>query len=188
MQIISTPISALVPYNRNPRKITQKAINAVATSLREFGWKQPIVVDKNNVVIVGHTRLQAAEQLGFKEVPVLKAADLTPEQVVKYRLVDNKSGEFSLWDEDLLDLELGSVELGDIAFMFEDDDLEPYLFDDDDDEEGAGLGEPIIQYNIIFDNVEQQKVWFEFIKRTKEKYSNAETFAEALTQHLLEAE
>ena len=101
MNIITLPLSDLKPYPGNPR-INDKAIEPVAASLKEFGWRQPIVVDTNNVVIVGHTRLLAAKKLGWTEGPVLIATDLTNEQVVAYRLADNRTNQNADWDWALL--------------------------------------------------------------------------------------
>jgi DNA modification methylase len=106
-------IDRVIPYARNPRKNTG-AVAKVAASIREFGFRQPIVVDQDGVVIVGHTRLLAAQQLGFSEVPVHVATNLTPAQVKAYRIMDNRSHEESEWDEELLPLEL--TELRDEGF------------------------------------------------------------------------
>lgn len=107
-QTVMIPISEVHPYPNNPR-VNKDAVDKVAASLKEFGFKQPIVVDKNMVVIVGHTRLKAAKKLKMKEVPVLIADDLSEEQVKAYRLADNKTAEFSEWDNDLLNIELDSI-------------------------------------------------------------------------------
>ena len=113
------PIDQLKPYPGNPRA-NKKAVDKVAASLREFGWKQPIVVDKDFVIIVGHTRLEAAKKNGDREVPVLVADDLSPEQVTAYRLADNKTAEFSTWDLDKLEIELDKL----IGIL----DMEPFGF------------------------------------------------------------
>lgn len=102
MNIEQWPIDRLKPYARNARKITQKAIDKVAVSLKEFGWRQPVVVDKAGVVVAGHARLSAAKQLGFLIVPVHIATELTPAQIRQYRLMDNRSHEEASWDMDLL--------------------------------------------------------------------------------------
>ncbi|MGA1373030.1 MAG: DNA modification methylase [Pseudomonadales bacterium] len=100
------PVSRPLPYARNARKIPAKAVEKVASSIAEFGWRQPIVVDKEGVIIVGHTRLLAAKKLGFETVPVHIAADLTEGQVKAYRLMDNRSHEEASWDFDLIAAEL----------------------------------------------------------------------------------
>lgn len=103
------PIDRPVPYPGNPR-INEHAVEKVAVSLREFGWQQPIVVDRKGVVIVGHTRLLAAQSLGWRTVPVKTARNLTPGQVAAYRLADNRTGEEALWDEEKLILELRALD------------------------------------------------------------------------------
>jgi len=100
-----TPISDIKPYPGNPR-VNDKAIGPVAASIKEFGFQQPIVVDKDNVIIVGHTRYEAAKTLGLTEVPVIVADKLSPEQVQAYRLADNRTNQNSEWDPDLLLSEL----------------------------------------------------------------------------------
>ena len=124
MKVIQVPIDSIKPYKDNPRKIGQDAIDKVAESIKAFGFQQPIVVDKNNIIIVGHTRLKAAQALGLKEVPVIIADKLTEAQAAAYRLADNKTGEFSKWDEELLEKEL--IELENMDF-----DMESFGFDID---------------------------------------------------------
>lgn len=101
-------IKTIKPYDKNPRK-NDEAVNATANSIKEFGWQQPIVVDKGGVIIAGHTRLKAAKKLGLKTVPVKVAEDLTDEQARAYRLADNKTGELAEWDSELLSLELDGI-------------------------------------------------------------------------------
>ena len=105
MEIYEKSIDQLVPYERNPRK-NDKAIDGVANSIKEFGFKVPIIVDKENVIVAGHTRYAAAKKLGLETVPVIVAEDLTPEQIKAFRLADNKVAEKSEWDLPLLSLEL----------------------------------------------------------------------------------
>ena len=102
------------PYDKNPRVITKAAIEKVAASIKEFGWRQPIVVDEDGVILVGHTRRAAAAFLGLTEVPVHVAEGLTEAQKRAYRLADNRAGEEARWNPDLLDGEL--VELGALGF------------------------------------------------------------------------
>ena len=110
-------IGKIKPYERNPLRNDQ-AVDKVAASIREFGFQQPIVCDMDGVIIVGHTRLKAAKKLGMDTVPVVYA-DLPEDKAKAYRLADNKTGEFAEWDFDLLDLELGDIEM----------DMEPFGFD-----------------------------------------------------------
>lgn len=127
LRIEYVPIDSIKPYEKNPR-INDAAVDKVAASIKEFGFKQPIVVDKDGVIIVGHTRLKAAKKLKLKKVPVAYALDLNEEQVKAYRLADNKTNEFSDWDFDLLDLELGEItdiNMEDFGFEFLEEEEEP---------------------------------------------------------------
>lgn len=108
MEIVYKKLKDLVPYDKNPR-YNDEAVNFVANSIKEFGFKVPIVVDKNNVIVAGHTRYKASEKLGLKEVPTIVADDLTEEQVKAYRLADNKVSERSTWNFELLDQELDDI-------------------------------------------------------------------------------
>lgn len=131
-------IADLNPYENNPR-LNDGAVDAVAASIKEFGFKVPIVVDSDGVIVTGHTRLKAAKKLGIDTVPVIVADDLTPEQVKAFRLADNKTGELAQWDFDKLDIELDGIDeidMGDFGFDMnlevEADDVEPI------DDEGIG--------------------------------------------------
>jgi ParB-like chromosome segregation protein Spo0J len=104
--VCAWPIDKVIPYARNSRKIPERAIDKVAASIKEFGFRVPIVVDKGGIVICGHTRLLAAKKLGLREVPVHVAENLSPAQVKAYRLMDNRSHQETDWDFDLLGPEL----------------------------------------------------------------------------------
>ena len=124
MQIIEKSITEIKPYEKNPRK-NDEAVEYVANSIREFGFKVPIVIDKNGVIVAGHTRYKAAQELGLKKLPCVIADDLTEEQVKAFRLADNKVGELAEWDFDLLDEELDGIF---------DIDMSEFGFDSDFDE------------------------------------------------------
>ncbi len=109
MQIETWPIDRPQPYEKNPR-LNDDAVTAVANSIREFGFRQPIVVDEEGVVIIGHTRLKAAKQLGLTEVPVHVARGLAPEKVKALRLADNKTAEIAEWNLELLPIELSELQ------------------------------------------------------------------------------
>lgn len=111
-------INLIIPYENNPRN-NDKAVEAVANSIREFGFKVPIIIDKNNVIVAGHTRLKAAKKLGLTDIPVVKADDLTEDQVKAFRLADNKVSEIASWNEDLLLEELKAINLDMTQFNFE---------------------------------------------------------------------
>lgn len=132
MEIINVAVDKLVPYENNPRNNTG-AIQYVANSIKEFGFKVPLVIDSDNVVICGHTRLLAAKQLGLKDVPCVVADDLTDEQIKAFRLADNKVGEIATWDLNKLQLELDFLdcnmeEFGFISAM-EEPDITDFLED-----------------------------------------------------------
>ena len=108
MRIEYLPISDIKPYENNPRR-NQKAVEAVANSIREFGFKNPIIVDSNNVIISGHTRRLAALRLGLEKVPVYRATDMSEAQAKAFRLADNRVAEMAEWDKDKLKEEIAAI-------------------------------------------------------------------------------
>ena len=129
MKIEKLAISKLIPYENNAR-VNELAVPSVAASIQQFGFRNPILIDKDNVIIEGHTRRLAAIKLGMTEVPVIRATDLTPKQIAALRLVDNKVSELSSWDFDKLDKELAAIsemdgdalDMGELGFPSLDDD------------------------------------------------------------------
>ena len=117
MEIKMVKVEDLKPYENNPR-INDDAVEYVAKSIKEFGFKVPMVIDKNNVIVAGHTRYKASMELGLKEVPCIVADDLTEEQLKAFRLADNKVSEKASWNYDLLDLELDDIDLNMEEFGF----------------------------------------------------------------------
>ena len=156
IQIIEVDIDKLKPYQRNPR-FNDDAVDQVAQSIREFGFKVPIVADKDGVIVAGHTRLKAAKQLGLKKVPVVYANDLDEEQIRAFRLVDNKVSEIAKWDMEMLDLELESFTLIDMQdFGFKQENRQNEWFSrenrsDDTKQEGND------EYNEFLDKFEAKK-------------------------------
>lgn len=123
MQVIERKIEDIRPYENNPRD-NSKAIDAVAASIKEFGFKVPIVIDKDGVIVTGHTRYEASKKLGLKKVPCIIADDLTGEQVKAFRLADNKTAELADWDYNILELELDDIEELDMSdFGFNNTDI-----------------------------------------------------------------
>ncbi|MFO0826717.1 MAG: DNA modification methylase [Phycisphaerales bacterium] len=125
MKIELRPLADIRPYEQNPR-INDGAVDAVAHSIREWGFRQPIVVDGDGVIVCGHTRWKAAQRLGLAKVPVHVAKDLAPEQVRAYRIADNKTAELAEWDMDLLAVELGALKELDVdlaSLGFDEDEL-----------------------------------------------------------------
>ena len=140
MEIIYKKVGDLIPYEKNPRN-NAKAVKYVANSIEEFGFKQPIIIDRDNVVVCGHTRLMATKQLGIEEVPCIVADDLTDEQIKAFRLADNKVAEQSEWDLNLLNDELDdilNIDMSDFGFdifsMDDLDEMEGYNSEEDDRE------------------------------------------------------
>ena len=146
MRIIEKKTGELHPYERNPRN-NDGAVDAVAASIREFGFKVPVVIDTDDVIVAGHTRVKAAKKLGLKTVPCIVADDLTPEQVKAFRLADNRVSELADWDFDLLKLELDDISIDMTPFEF------PDLDDDDVDMSNlsARVGEKDDDYNAFVD-------------------------------------
>ena len=120
MQIKEIDIKDIHPYEKNPRR-NDDAVDKVAESIKQFGFKVPIVIDKDNIIVAGHTRYKAAQKLGLEAVPCIVADDLTDQQVKAFRLADNKVSEFAEWDMDLLDDELDDIFDIDMSFFGFDD-------------------------------------------------------------------
>lgn len=124
IKAVEMNLADLVPYENNPRR-NEKAVEAVKNSIKQFGFKNPIIVDENNVIISGHTRRLAAMELGIETVPVVVAADLTEEQVRAFRLADNRVASFSYWDEAKLKDEIAGISEIDLSdFGFKKDKIE----------------------------------------------------------------
>ena len=154
MKVKQININKIIPYHNNPRK--NQAIDKVASSINEYGFQQPIVVDSNMVVIVGHTRLLASKKLGLKKVPIA-IADLSKSQAKAYRLADNRTNEDSSWDEELLKGELLDLEGLINTIGFEDTELEklleePELEDEPDVEFSEEIGEANNYIVLVFKN------------------------------------
>ena len=182
MNIVEIPVNQLKPYKKNAR-FNENAIPKVAESIKQFGFRNPIIVDKAMVVIAGHTRLEAAKQLGLKKVPCIIADDLTPEQVKAFRLVDNRTSEFASWNYELLQTELESldIDLSDFEFpdlTYEDtldaEELESILDDNTDATDYGNKGVDSLpverkeeyKVEIICKNqTEQESLYYELVKR-----------------------
>ena len=158
MKIENADINTIKPYENNPRKLKDSAIDKVAMSLKEYGFRQPIVVDKDRVIVVGHTRYRASKKLGFKEVPITIADNLTPEQINAYRIADNRTAEESEWDSELLKMEIKDLEAKDFKLDllgFNEDQLNDMLFEEkqgltDEDEVPEAPEEPISKLGDIW--------------------------------------
>ena len=150
VEIVNKNIGELIPYEKNPRK-NKDAVQYVANSIKEFGFKVPVVIDKNNVIVCGHTRALAGKQLGLKEIPCIVADDLTDEQIKAFRLADNKVGEIAEWDIDLLNDELDGIldiDMTDFGFDFSElEDEEKEIVEDEPPEPPA---DPKAKYGDIY--------------------------------------
>lgn len=199
MQVKEIKIKDLIPYTNNPRH-NDGAVEAVANSISAFGFKVPIVIDKNNVIVAGHTRLKAAEKLGLEKVPCIVADDLTPEQINAFRLADNKTGELADWDFDKLETELSALNDLDIdmtQFGFDDINLDADGANAVTEKDVGGLVEKFIvpPFSVLDTRqgywTDRKRVWREKIlddgssrgdaklmKLNAEKYDGVETFAD----------
>lgn len=133
MNVIQMRVQEITPYERNAKKHPEEQVEHIANSIREFGWQQPLVVDKDNVLVIGHGRLMAAKKLGLETVPVVRADTLTEEQIAALRLADNKTNE-SDWDFDLLDLELegiDEIDMEQFGFILPDDSEPEEIIEDE---------------------------------------------------------
>jgi ParB-like chromosome segregation protein Spo0J len=192
-KVESWPIGQLKPYANNTKKHSPAQIEQLRASFREFGWTIPVLAREDGTLIAGHGRIVAGIAEGFTEVPVIVARGWTEDQCRAYGIADNRLTETGEWDEKLLKLELG--ELLSVGFDphltgFDGDDLDKLMLPDD----GAGKKprkaqgdlSPVIQFNIVFDNEQQQEAWFAFVRQLKGKYPDEETLGARLERHLQE--
>lgn len=162
MDVRNISVKDLIPYDRNTKKHDKTQINNVAESIKQYGFVQPIVIDKNNVVVIGHCRLLAAKQLKMKEVPCVCVDDLTEEQVKALRIVDNKSNE-SEWDLDILPDELAELDFSGFDFDFGlEDEGEDYSPDEFGDEFSLPDGDKPEICQMTFTLHQQQKELIEY--------------------------
>lgn len=153
MQVTMMAVTALTPYEKNAKMHNDTQIDNVAESIRQFGFVQPIVVDRDGVIIIGHCRMQAALKLGLKEVPCVRVDDLTEDQVKALRIVDNKANE-SPWDIDLLKEELDEINLDGFDFEFGTDSL----LDSFDEESFSDVGASVLdKFAVTFNFPNEEK-------------------------------
>ena len=159
MQIELWPIEKLIPYDNNPRK-NDGAVNAVAKSIKDYGFKNPVIVDEHGVILAGHTRKLAAEQLKLKEVPVIVASDLTQEQARQFRLIDNSTASIAEWDLEKLMQECAAmpeVEFKDFGLDLEAELLKAQgLMPDDGSEEPQEGVKQNDKITVIIDDMSQK--------------------------------
>lgn len=188
MDIVEMKVDELIPYENNPRK-NDAAVDKVALSISAFGFKVPIVIDKNNVIVCGHTRHLAAKKIGLTEVPCIRADDLTDDQIKAFRLADNKVSEFSEWDEEKLlkELEaLGEVDMSIYGFEFPDDEDEG---EDDTYSDSTNVPQYDIQGEVpdIAELVGEDKTkeLLEEIENSDLSYAEKEFLRKAAQRHLV---
>jgi len=192
MEVIQASIGSVIPYANNPRN-NEGAVDNVASSIQEFGFRQPIVVDEEYVILVGHTRLAAARRLGLESVPIHIAEGLSESQKRAYRIADNRVAQDSKWDDVLLKIELEDLDddnydLENTGFTLPELDM-LMLGEEDEEDEDANLLEDsyTIQYNIIFNDEQEQKQWMDFLRWLKGEYVGTVTISERLIAFAQEA-
>lgn len=181
MKIIEVQISKLVPYENNPRN-NESAVDTVAASIEKFGFRVPLVIDKDNVVVAGHTRLLAAQKLGMKKVPCTVADDLTEAQLRAYRLADNKVAEMATWDIPLLNAELAEltgmddfdIDMSEFGFDVPDEDYVDNFFGENEESEAEGEPEDdevkATEIHVFVYTEEKQQLIEDFCKQNEIEY------------------
>ena len=189
MNIIELKVDELIPYENNPRK-NDEAVDKVALSISAFGFKVPVVIDANNVIVTGHTRVKAAKKLDLQTVPCIKADDLTDEQIKAFRLADNKVAEFSQWDEEKLLQELDAladIDMSLYGFAFPDD------AEDEEEDDTYTDKTNIPQYDIQGEtpdlselvNEDKTNELLEEIENSELSYEEKEFLRKAAQRHLV---
>jgi hypothetical protein len=183
LRIETIAINELNHDPQNARKHDSKNISAIAASLKRFGQRKPIVVAGENIVIAGNGQLEAARSLGWNEVAIARVpSDWTWEEIKAYALADNRTAEMAEWDtkslvDQLVELDAVGWELSEFGF----EELIPAGdIVHDIEGESNGLGNPIVSYQIIFDNEEQQNIWYSYLRQLKMKYPELLTGASRL--------
>lgn len=146
LKIEYVDINSIKPYKKNPRK-NEDAIPYVMESIKQFGFKNPVILDKDNVIVCGHTRIESAKRLGITEIPCIYADDLTDEQIKAFRLADNKVAEIAEWDIDLLDTELDdilNIDMQDFGFFKAEDINLDEFFEEKEEQQEEKKEETII--------------------------------------------
>ena len=189
-------LERLKPYDNNAREHSPEQVAQIAASITEFGFLNPILVDSNDGIVAGHGRLSAARELALDVVPVVVLDHLTEAQKKAYILVDNKLAENASWNEELLQEEIVALNLQDFDISilgWDEDEIREIMEYDSAFGEGDGdgvsrgyVGEPVIQYNIIFDNDEQKQIWFDFLKDLRQSQPDDTTIAEKIINFIEE--
>lgn len=168
MRVLNINVDKLIPYKNNPR-FNEEAVDYVANSIKEFGFKVPIIIDKNNVIVTGHTRWKASKKLGLKKVPCIRADDLTDEQIRAFRVADNSVAEIATWDYGKLEIELEDIDIDMDAFGIDFGSFEHQPEDIEDDYDGGWYGDErertnkaynldLVNYNNLTDDFWQMPI------------------------------
>lgn len=161
LKIEYLPVSELKPYENNPR-INDAAVPYVVKSIEEFGFKNPIILQKDNVIIAGHTRVKAAKQLGIKEVPCIYADDLSEEQVKAFRLADNKVAEIAAWDFGKLEEELAHIDIDMGEFGFSNYEIGSFF--EEEQEDVQSKGETLYKVVCVCNDIEEKEMLIEWLE------------------------
>jgi hypothetical protein len=193
-QVETWEIDRIRPFERNARKHPKSQIEQLRASLRKYGQVWPLLVRPDGTLIAGHGRIEAAKAEGFQTVNVIVAKDWSEEQCRAFAILDNKVALNSEWDMDALSAELNDLfelegSLDDLGFT--QDELEDILSPDEPSppkqrDSPSGVGNPVIQFNIIFDDEQQQQRWFAFIRELKTLYPDEDTLGARLDRFLME--
>ena len=192
LQVVYVPIKELTHDPQNARKHDEKNLQSIIASLVEFGQRKPIVALPDGTVVAGNGTLEAATRLGWETIAVAYTPWDDEQKARAYAIADNRSGELASWDETILAATLQSLDTDVLlATGFDTDDLAELSLrtgpmEVEGTSRGTGLGTPIIAHTIIFDDEDQQKVWFDFLKYLRERYPDADTAAQRLTNYCAE--
>lgn len=171
MKLVTLKLEQIIPYEKNPR-MNENAVDEVAKSIKTYGYRQRIIVDKNNVIIAGHTRKKALEKLGYKEAEVWVADDLTDEQAKAYRIADNKTNDFSIWDNKLLLEELELLKPYELYTGFDYTNFAEAMELDEGNNEVISENTDGVYYEVVFKSEDKAKI--EKIKEIWEGLNNEE--------------
>lgn len=188
------PIDKLRPNPRNTRQHSPEQVDQIIASINEWGWTNPILADEDGLILAGHGRLMAARKLGLTLIPTTVARGWTEAQKRAYVIADNKLAENAEWDTALLKVELGELkgedfDIGLIGFSAK--ELEELVLPTDglgDGDETERTTNAVIQFNIVFDDTDQQEAWFGFVRRLRADYPAEETLGARLSRFISEGE
>jgi hypothetical protein len=181
-------LAELVPAARNARTHSPKQVSQIAASIKEWGWTVPVLCDEHGGIIAGHGRVLAAKKLGLDTVPVMVATGWSETKKRAYLIADNKLPLNADWDPELLRLDLQDLKDSDFDLGltgFELEEVEAALVPPAK-KQRTGLGNMVVQFTIVFDDVGQQEVWFGFVRHLKKNYPDEETLGARLTAFIAE--